>query len=442
MNKAEFNFEGDELEISLPIVKVDEEARTVSGFATLNNSDAHNDILTADASKKAFQRWRGNVREMHQPLAVGKALDFKEEEFFDEKTQQMYRGIFVSVYVSKGAEDTWQKVLDGTLTGFSVGGKALEKEHYEDENGNKGRKILDYELKELSLVDSPANKLANIMSIQKDDNGNEFVEGIAASVKTQNVYYCKDEGFAFTTENEIESCRSCGENLKNLGWVEDSVDKHASVMDLVKSIRASDGSWTIKSNGYADFYSVTYPDSSSNININVTSSDFDKQGGVNMTAKTEEKTEKTEEVDNEVDKSEGSEETAADVEETETDNSTEKSEKAAEVDETDTDEADLGKSIEELKTTLEDGLNKAVKAAESAQEAANSAKEDVDSKVSKLSEEVESLKTELGGVKDKVSKFEDGGAVRKSSEVEADEDDEEEGSFWRGQFLDAESLRS
>ena len=70
INKAHWNSEGNNLRLSMPISKIDQERRIVSGFATLDNLDRQNDIVTAEASMKAFSNFKGNIREMHQPSAV------------------------------------------------------------------------------------------------------------------------------------------------------------------------------------------------------------------------------------------------------------------------------------------------------------------------------------------------------------------------------------
>jgi hypothetical protein len=46
------------MSLAFPFAKVDKENRTVSGFATLDNVDKHGDIVTSDASKAAFERFR------------------------------------------------------------------------------------------------------------------------------------------------------------------------------------------------------------------------------------------------------------------------------------------------------------------------------------------------------------------------------------------------
>ena len=112
INKAHWVTEGDSVRFSMPIGKIDQERRIVSGFATLDNIDKQNDIVTTEASMTAFKKFRGNLREMHQPSAVGKVVSFKEDRYFDPETKKFYSGVYVSAYVSKGAQDTWEKVFD------------------------------------------------------------------------------------------------------------------------------------------------------------------------------------------------------------------------------------------------------------------------------------------------------------------------------------------
>jgi hypothetical protein len=39
---------------------------------------------------RAFERFRGNIREMHGPNAVGKMVSFKPETFYDPKSNDFY----------------------------------------------------------------------------------------------------------------------------------------------------------------------------------------------------------------------------------------------------------------------------------------------------------------------------------------------------------------
>ena len=130
LNKAHWSSDKDNnMSLSMPIAKVDKEPRIVSGFATLDNVDKQSDIVPTDVSLKAFEMFRGNIREMHMPIAVGRIVNFRQEKFFDKATDKFFNGVFVDAYISKGAQDTWEKVLDGTLSGFSIGGKIKESDN-------------------------------------------------------------------------------------------------------------------------------------------------------------------------------------------------------------------------------------------------------------------------------------------------------------------------
>jgi uncharacterized protein YaaR (DUF327 family) len=93
INKAYWLTENNNMRFSMPISKVDKEKRIVSGFATLDNVDKQGDIVPTDASVKAFERFRGNIREMHQPIAVGKLVSFKSDKYFNKDDNKFYNGV-------------------------------------------------------------------------------------------------------------------------------------------------------------------------------------------------------------------------------------------------------------------------------------------------------------------------------------------------------------
>jgi DNA-binding ferritin-like protein len=158
--------------ISFPIDMIKREQRIVVGIATADNVDKAGDIVDFEASKEAFANWGGNIREMHAPIAVGKAINY-EPVVLKDKDGVSYNAFKVEAYISKGAEDTWQKVLDGTLRSFSIGGKVIEKSESADKffHGKPVNVIKKYVLGELSLVDNPANALAIIDIIKMDGEG-------------------------------------------------------------------------------------------------------------------------------------------------------------------------------------------------------------------------------------------------------------------------------
>jgi hypothetical protein len=241
ISKAHWNTDGNNLRLSMPLTKVDKERRVVSGFASLDNVDKQDDIVTAEASMDAFAKFRGNIREMHQPLAVGKMVSFKADKYFDPESKKFYNGVFVSAYVSKGAQDTWEKVLDGTLTGFSIGGRMNKWDDGFDEKSDKAIRIIkQYDLIELSLVDSPANQFANIVSVEKVD-GVDIVKGDETVL--ENVFYDKESGIVMVSENESELSPTTGEQMANIGFVEktdnEKTDMIKFLVDSAKGINTS-----------------------------------------------------------------------------------------------------------------------------------------------------------------------------------------------------------
>ena len=243
INKAFWTTDGDNVRLSMPFGKVDVEKRIVSGFASLDNLDKQYDIVTTEASMKAFAKFRGNIREMHQPSAVGKMISFKEEKYFDPETKKFYKGVYVSTYISKGAADAWEKVLDGTYTGFSIGGRMNKwDDAYNEELEKSIRIIKDYDLVELSLVDSPANQFASIMSVEKVD-GVDVIKGDLADVVVENVFYDEETGIVLTSDEETYVSPVSGNEMKNIGFVEKNDSEKANMIkflvDSAKGINTS-----------------------------------------------------------------------------------------------------------------------------------------------------------------------------------------------------------
>ena len=163
-----------------PIVKVDVEKRTVSGWATTEEIDKQNEVVDYNGSKEAFANWQGNIREMHEPKAVGKAVEIIPND--GEKR------VWVSAYISKGADDTWQKVKEGVLTGFSIGGQTMHKTAQIVKDMATGgsrtvNRITKYRLNELSLVDNPANPGCSFTLVKTTDGVPFQTEIVEDSIK-------------------------------------------------------------------------------------------------------------------------------------------------------------------------------------------------------------------------------------------------------------------
>src|SRR5690606_6893747 len=100
--------------------------------------DSQGEIVRKEAIIRALPDYMklGNIREMHQASAVGKA----KEAVIDEN------GLLIRAKIVD--KNAWQKVKEGVYNGFSIGGHVVMQ---------KGREILDMVLTEISIVDRPSN---------------------------------------------------------------------------------------------------------------------------------------------------------------------------------------------------------------------------------------------------------------------------------------------
>lgn len=221
----------NDLSITFPLQKIDKQKRIVTGIATANNVDKEDDLISFEASMEAFSNWVGNVREMHDPKnAVGSILDWRPTRILYKGKE--YDAIEVDVYISKGSENTWQKILDKTLKGFSIRGRALErKSKFDNELGRMVNVVTKYRLDELSVVDNPCNPAGMFLLIKSAPDGSLVLADEDESEK--DVFYCSDHQYA-TLETSI--CPSCVKDMEKIGVVKefdaDVINKMISDHDL------------------------------------------------------------------------------------------------------------------------------------------------------------------------------------------------------------------
>lgn len=184
----------------VPIMRIDPDKWTVEGQATSDAIDSYGTIFDYESSKRAFNAWRGNLREMHQLKAVGHALEITPH---DET-----RTISVKAFVSKGSPDTWAKVLDGTLTGFSIG---VPKDKYKlkqvERNGRNVPMYYDHELAELSLVDNPGSPGCNIAIVRADGVTTEVLDDTEEQAAPEPDITRTGARISHATQDQIHSMR-------------------------------------------------------------------------------------------------------------------------------------------------------------------------------------------------------------------------------------------
>lgn len=143
--------------------KFDDEQQIVSGYCSTDALDSHGEIITKEAMSDAIATYMeyANIREMHQPSAVGVAKSLSSDG----------TGHYLEAHIVDPV--AWQKVKTGVYKGFSIGGQILKR------TKNVINKIL---LKEISLVDRPANPDCRIELWKMDDSKLENVEKNSLSI--------------------------------------------------------------------------------------------------------------------------------------------------------------------------------------------------------------------------------------------------------------------
>jgi hypothetical protein len=146
------------------IAKIDELKHEVWGVATAEVVDKEGEIFDYDSSKPYFKGWSdeiskatdgkslGNVREMHEPSAVGKLVAIA----FDDDLKQIRVGARIVDGVA------WQKCMLGVYTGFSIGGayvKAWKDGEYVRFTASPV---------EISVVDNPCMPGAHFTAVKAD----------------------------------------------------------------------------------------------------------------------------------------------------------------------------------------------------------------------------------------------------------------------------------
>ncbi len=152
------------LRLFASLTKIDEARREVSGLATAEIVDKEGELFDYESSKPYFKAWTdemakategkslGNVREMHQPSAVGKLTGIA----FDDELKQ------ISVTARIVDDVAWQKCIQGVYTGFSIGGsyvKVWRDGEFTRYTANPA---------EISVVDNPCNPGAHFTAVKAD----------------------------------------------------------------------------------------------------------------------------------------------------------------------------------------------------------------------------------------------------------------------------------
>ena len=151
----------------IPFAKVDAVKREVSGIVTAEQPDKDLEICDYEKSKPYYQKWSdefrkatdgasvGNLREMHQLSAVGKAIDLRFNDA-DKEIEMVFKVV---------DPEAWKKVEERVYTGFSQGGRKVEQ--YPDPVNKRYQRYVANP-SEVSLVDNPCLPSARFAYVKAD----------------------------------------------------------------------------------------------------------------------------------------------------------------------------------------------------------------------------------------------------------------------------------
>ena len=155
------------LQLFIPITKIDVAQRLVYGTIAEEIPDHADEIMDYATAKPMFEAWSaeiakasngrsvGNLRAMHGSVAAGKL----DRITFDDGARRI-------ATVAKVVDNSeWQKVLEGVYTGFSMGGRYVER-WPDPENPSLTR--YTPQPMEVSLVDHPCIPSATFEVVKAD----------------------------------------------------------------------------------------------------------------------------------------------------------------------------------------------------------------------------------------------------------------------------------
>ena len=204
---------------NLTVKRGDDGYMRVKGLATDATLDLDEQICDPEWLKTAMPEWFkiGNIREMHQSKAIGKAMEM----------EQSGTGFVVEAKIVDS--EAARLVEEGIYTGFSVGIKGARVEKSADAPGGM---IRSGKIVEVSLVDRPANPSC-VIELAKSVKG-ELVKGAAMAdiekdaIDTEAIM-TEPEGAPTELYEAIQACTACAGTGKKTNTASEEFDTPCEV---------------------------------------------------------------------------------------------------------------------------------------------------------------------------------------------------------------------
>ncbi len=233
-----------QLQMFIPLTKVDASKRLVYGVVTAETPDRGNEVCDYASTKPYYQKWSedfrrasggkslGNLRAMHGKIAAGRV----EAIHFNDDARQ----IEVCAKIVDDAE--WAKVEAGVYTGFSQGGGYVKR--WPDDNDPSLTRYTASPT-EISLVDLPCLPSATFAMI-KADGAIEMMKFMAYDNAVEQVWIATD-GKTFKKKAEALAHQSTLPGVGEAARADEKLRKDAPSphADAFESLRDTLGAETL-----------------------------------------------------------------------------------------------------------------------------------------------------------------------------------------------------
>ena len=180
------------MNITVPLLKFDQELRQVWGVIAAEQADRSNEIMDYASSKANFQKWSkeqhqisggkslGNLRVMHDSKCIGgHVIDIN----YDDERKE------ISICGKVDVDEPWKLVKSGTLTAFSIGG-GYQKKWKDPVNPKLTRYTANP--REVSLVDRPCLETTGFTMIKSDGKEPQLDNDILLKIKSRKALSFND----------------------------------------------------------------------------------------------------------------------------------------------------------------------------------------------------------------------------------------------------------
>ena len=209
-NKSERHIHLD-LRGNIKVVHKSDSRKIIAGYASLAVIDTENEYIPVEVLKDGLATLMddesyANIMIVHKNIQIGKIL----ERFDNLTTHVDDKGLFIVAEIRDDleiAKATWEKIEDGEIRGFSIGGEIIEDHKECDDKGCI--KVIDkINLFEISVCSCPVNK----------DSGFEIVNKSYVNKMLEN---CDDIMKKKKTEPKVleveeEPCKDCEEEVEEV----------------------------------------------------------------------------------------------------------------------------------------------------------------------------------------------------------------------------------